>query len=155
MGRKSVTCAALRCLANNVNKVRLQPAGIWPCESTSLYNCKNLAAKLVGMCLKTSATSPHSSADLFNFNFCTAPISSCNVQGSSVKWIGCMGASGLPANSFSNIMANSSNAGCWCNGLLLYEDIFCNSFQRAGYAKYFWSKVAFHCLDSFRCSLWI
>ena len=83
--RELVTSAASRCFASIVNKVRLQLDGISPFESKSLYKRKIFAAKLVGMCLHTSATNPHSSPDLFNFNFSTAPMSSCNVQGSSVK----------------------------------------------------------------------
>ena len=81
IGRKSGTSAASRCFASIVNKAGLQLEGIWPFENRSLFKCKILAAKLVGMYLNTSATNPHSSADLFNFNFSAARINFCNVQG--------------------------------------------------------------------------
>ena len=79
-------------------------------------------------------------------------MNSCNVHGSSVLF-GRKGASGVPVNSFRSIKANSSNGGCWGSGLLVYEDTLRNSFQRAGFAKYFRSKVASRCLHSFRCNL--
>ena len=96
----------------SVNKVRLHLEGIWPLEAVSQSGLKTRYCIVVefwlqswwGMCWNTSATSPDSSADLFNFNFSTAPMSSCNVQGSSPKRFGCKGVSGVPANNVSSMV---------------------------------------------------
>ena len=81
-GRKFVTSAVPRCFASIVNKTRLQLEGIWPLESRLFYSHGILAAKLAG---NTAGTTPDSSADVFNLNFFTVPMSSRNVQGSCAR----------------------------------------------------------------------
>ena len=112
MGRKSEGTFARLFFGSILKSVLCHSRGTSPLVIKSWKLSTNFAIKKSGAYFSNSATSPRSSADFCSFIRFIALYTSLFSQAVSVNWGGCNSPPGSPANSCSNMSANSFASGC-------------------------------------------